>query len=466
MGVFGYAFANVNAVPDINRDKAEVAFTIFVDPGKRVYVRNINIGGNDRTRDAVIRREFRQLESAWYDGDRIRLSRDRLGRLGYFTDTTVDTVEVPGSPDQVDLDVKVTEKPTGAIMVGAGFSSAEKLVLTGSINQANAFGTGNNIGINVNTSKVFRTIGLSYTDPYYTEDGVSRTFDLFYRTSRPPIFLRTINYEVVTQGGSVNYGIPVSELDRIFLGVGYEDTSVTTYSNSPERYKTFVKDNDGTVSGEGTARTSAIPLTAAWQRDERDSALIPSRGRYRRASLELSAAGDSRYYRSTYQDQKFWPITNTITFALNGEFNYGDGLGGDPYPIFKHFFAGGIGSVRGFAPGTLNVSGTRPDAGNLRLPVGGSARLIGNAEIQMPFPGTGVDRSLRWFTFLDAGQVWNPNDPTNPEPIRLNDMRFSSGLGISWISPVGPLKLSLAYPINAKLGDYVQRFQFQLGTGF
>ncbi|MFY8063618.1 MAG: outer membrane protein assembly factor BamA, partial [Usitatibacteraceae bacterium] len=150
MGVFGYAFANVNAVPTINRDKAEVAFTIFVDPGKRVYVRNINIGGNDRTRDSVIRREFRQLESAWYDGDKIRLSRDRLGRLGYFTDTTVDTVEVPGVPDQVDLDVKVTEKPTGAVMVGAGFSSAEKLVLTGSINQANAFGTGNNIGINLN----------------------------------------------------------------------------------------------------------------------------------------------------------------------------------------------------------------------------------------------------------------------------------------------------------------------------
>ncbi|MFM8246505.1 MAG: outer membrane protein assembly factor BamA [Burkholderiaceae bacterium] len=466
MGVFGYAFANVNAVPDIDRDKAEVAFTIFVDPGKRVYVRNINIGGNDRTRDAVIRREFRQLESAWYDGDRIRLSRDRLGRLGYFTDTTVDTVEVPGSPDQVDLDVKVTEKPTGAIMVGAGFSSAEKLVLTGSINQANAFGTGNNIGINVNTSRVFRTIGLSYTNPYYTEDGVSRTFDLFYRTSRPPIYLRTINYEVVTQGGSVNFGIPFSELDRVFLGVGYEDTSVTTYSNSPDRYKTFVIDNDGPPSGEGTARTSAIPLTAAWQRDERDSALIPSRGRYRRANLELSGAGNSRYYRTTYQDQAFWPLTNTITFALNGEFNYGDGLDGDAYPIFKHFFAGGIGSVRGFAPGTLNVSGTRPDAGSFRLPIGGSARLIGNAEIQMPFPGTGVDRSLRWFTFLDAGQVWNPNDPTNPEPIRLNDMRYSSGLGISWISPVGPLKLSLAYPINAKLGDYVQRFQFQLGTGF
>jgi len=463
MGVFGYAFANVNAVPDIDRDKAEVAFTIFVDPGKRVYVRNINIGGNDRTRDAVIRREFRQLESAWYDGDRIRLSRDRLGRLGYFTDTTVDTVEVPGSPDQVDLDVKVTEKPTGAIMVGAGFSSAEKLVLTGSINQANAFGSGNNIGINVNTSRVFRTISLSHTNPYFTEDGVSRTVDLFYRTSRPPIFLTDINYLIVTRGGSVNFGVPFTEFDRVFLGVGYEDTTVTAYSNSPQRYRDFVADNDGPANGVGSAQTSAVPLTAAWQRDERDSALIPTKGRYRRASLELSGVGSSRYYRSSYQDQYFWPVASSITLAVNGEVNYGDGLAGDPYPIFKNFYAGGIGSVRGFAAGTLNVSGTRPTGSIFRLPIGGSARLIGNAELQFPFPGTGVDRSLRWFTFLDAGQVWNPNEGEN---IRLSDLRYSTGLGISWISPVGPLKLSLAYPINDKPGDYVQRFQFQLGTGF
>jgi outer membrane protein insertion porin family len=463
MGVFGYAFANVNAVPDINREKAEVAFTIFIDPGKRIYVRNINIGGNDRTRDAVIRREFRQLESAWYDGDRIRLSRDRLGRLGFFTDNTVDTVEIPGVPDQVDLDVKVTEKPTGAIMVGAGFSSAENLVLTGSINQANAFGSGNNIGINVNTSRVFRTISLSHTNPYFTEDGVSRTVDLFYRTSRPPIFFTDINYLILTRGGSVNFGVPFTEFDRVFLGVGYEDTTVTAYSNSPQRYRDFIVDNNGPASGVGSAQTSAIPLTAAWQRDERDSALIPTKGRYRRASLELSGAGSSRYYRSTYQDQYFWPVASNITLAVNGEVNYGDGLSGDPYPIFKNFYAGGIGSVRGFAAGTLNVSGTRPTGSIFRLPIGGSARLIGNAELQFPFPGSGVDRSLRWFTFLDAGQVWNPSDD---ESIRLGDLRYSTGLGISWISPVGPLKLSLAYPINNKPGDYVQRFQFQLGTGF
>ncbi len=473
MGVFGYAFANVNAVPDINRDKAEVAFTIFVDPGKRVYVRQINIGGNDRTRDDVIRREFRQLESAWYDGDKIRLSRDRLGRLGFFTDTAVDTVEIPGVPDQVDLDVKVTEKPTGAIMVGAGFSSAEKLTLTGSINQANAFGSGNNIGINVNTSKVYRTIALSHTNPYFTEDGVSRTIDVFLRTSRPPIYLTSIDYRVVTKGATVNFGVPFTEYDRVFFGAGLEDTTVDTFSISPERYRRFVAENNGQTfdstdpnSGVGAAHTTSLPLTAAWQRDNRDSALIPTKGRYRRANLEVSGAGTSRYYRASYQDQYFWPLTSYTTLAVNGEVNYGAGLSGDPYPIFKNFYAGGIGSVRGFSAGSLNVSGTRPTDSNYRLPIGGSARLIMNAELQFPFPGTGVDRSLRWFTFFDAGQVWNPKDPVTPEPIRLGDLRYSTGIGISWISPVGPLKLSLGYPMNAKPGDYVQRFQFQLGTGF
>jgi outer membrane protein insertion porin family len=217
------------------------------------------------------------------------------------------------------------------------------------------------------------------------------------------------------------------------------------------------------ATGIGSAQTSAIPLTAAWQRDERDSALIPTKGRYRRASLEVSGAGSSRYYRSGYQDQYFWPVASNITLAVNGEVNYGDGLAGDAYPIFKNYYAGGIGSVRGFAAGTLNVSGTRVASTLFRLPIGGSARLVGNAELQFPFPGSGVDRSLRWFTFLDAGQVWNPSEGEN---IRLGDLRYSTGFGISWISPVGPLKLSLAYPINAKSGDYVQRFQFQLGTGF
>ncbi len=465
MGVFGYAFANVNASPQINREKNEVNFTVFVDPGKRVYVRRINIGGNDRTRDEVIRREFRQLESSWYDGDRIRLSKDRIGRLGYFTDTKVDTVDIPGTPDQVDLNVNVVEKPTGSVMVGAGFSSSEKLTLTGSINQANAFGSGNNIGITVNTSRIFRTISLSHTNPYFTDDGVSRTVEVFLRTTRPPLFLTDVDFRVESRGGNVSFGIPVSELDRVFVGAGIENTQVQTFSNSPLRYQTFVSENSDNTSGIGAAETTAFPLTMAWQRDNRDSALIPTQGRFRRANLEVSPAGSAQYYRSTYQDQYFMPLFGNLTLAVNGEVSYGAGLSSKSFPVFKNYYAGGIGSVRGFFAGSLSVDGTGTTTSSSRfnLPIGGQARVIMNAELQLPFPGTGVDRSLRWFTFFDAGQVFNPQYGQN---ISLGDLRYSTGLGISWISPVGPLKLSLGYPLNPQSFDRIQRFQFQLGTGF
>ena len=465
MGVFGYAFANVNASPQINREKNEVSFTVFVDPGKRVYVRRINIGGNDRTRDEVIRREFRQFESSWYDGDRIRLSKDRMGRLGFFTDTTVDTVDIPGTPDQVDLNVNVVEKPTGSVMVGAGFSSSEKVTLTGSINQANAFGSGNNIGITVNTSRIFRTISLSHTNPYFTDDGVSRTVEVFLRTTRPPLYLTDVDFRVESRGGNVSFGIPVSELDRVFVGAGIENTQVQTFSNSPLRYQTFVSENSDNTSGIGAAETTAYPVTMAWQRDNRDSALIPTKGRYRRANLEVSPAGSAQYYRSTYQDQYFMPLFGSVTLAVNGEVSYGAGLSSKNYPVFKNYYAGGIGSVRGFFAGSLSVdgSGTSTSSSRFNLPIGGQARVIMNAELQLPFPGTGVDRSLRWFTFLDAGQVFNPQYGQN---ISLGDLRYSTGVGISWISPVGPLKLSLGYPLNPQSFDRVQRFQFQLGTGF
>jgi outer membrane protein insertion porin family len=472
MGVFGYAFANVNASPQINREKNEVSFTVFVDPGKRVYVRRISIGGNDRTRDEVIRREFRQFESSWYDGDKIRLSKDRIGRLGFFTDTKVDTVDIPGTPDQVDLNVNVVEKPTGSVMVGAGFSSSEKVTLSGSINQANAFGSGNNIGINVNTSRIFRTISLSHTNPYFTDDGVSRTVEVFLRTTRPPLYLTDVDFRVEARGGNVSFGIPVSELDRVFVGAGIENTQVQTFSNSPERYRRFVAstndqtfDSSDSTSGVGAAETTAYPLTMAWQRDNRDSALIPTQGRFRRANLEVSPAGSAQYYRSTYQDQYFMPLFGSLTLAVNGEVSYGAGLSSKNYPVFKNYYAGGIGSVRGFFAGSLSVngSGTSTSSGRYNLPIGGQARVIMNAELQLPFPGTGVDRSLRWFTFLDAGQVFNPQDGQN---ISLGDLRYSTGLGISWISPVGPLKLSLGYPLNPQSFDRIQRFQFQLGTGF
>jgi outer membrane protein insertion porin family len=453
LGNFGYAFANVNANPQINREKKEVAFTILIDPGKRVYVRRINIGGNTRTRDEVIRREMRQLESSWYDASKIKLSRDRVDRLGYFTEVNVETPEVQGTPDQVDLNMNIVEKPTGAIALGAGFSSSEKLTITGSIQQANAFGSGNTIGLDVNTSKRNRTIALSQTNPYFTDDGISRSYEAFIRTTRPPE-VNTGDYIVRTVGGNVRFGVPFSEVDTVFFGAGVERTEVETFDNSPLVYRQYASD-----FGDGTnATTTSFPLTVAWQRDARDSALIPTTGRYQRANLELSALGDLRYYRGTYQHQYFKPLFTTSTLALNGEIGYGRAFGGNPYPVFKNFYAGGIGSVRGYQGSSLSVNPI-PNADV----TGGNARLIMNAELQFPFPGTGADRSLRWFTFFDAGNVFNT---IAGEKISFSNLRTSAGVGISWVSPIGPLKLSFGKALNAKDADHTQPFQFQLGTGF
>lgn len=456
LGNFGYAFANVNANPEIDRAKKEVAFTVLIDPGKRVYVRRINVAGNTKTRDEVVRREFRQFENSWYDGEKIRLSRDRVDRLGYFTEVNIETPEVPGTTDQVDVNMSVVEKPTGNILLGAGFSSSEKLTLTGSIQQANAFGTGNTLGIDVNTSKRNRTIALSQTNPYFTDDGISRSYELFHRTSRPPE-INTGDYVVKTTGANIKFGVPFSEVDTVFFGAGVEKTNVQTYkgvpgfNDSPQLYLDYVA-KFGTGD---TADTTSFPLTVAWQRDSRDSALVPTTGRYQRANFDLAPAGDLKYYRAIYQHQYFKPLFRNVTLALNGEVGYGKGFGGKPYPIFKNFYAGGIGSVRGYEGHSLGPKDINGD------PLGGTSRIIANAELQFPFPGSGNDRTLRWFTFVDGGAVYGEG-----QKINASEMRYSAGLGISWISPIGPLKLSFGTPLNEKPGDRKQQFQFQLGTGF
>ncbi|NHZ79397.1 outer membrane protein assembly factor BamA [Massilia sp. CCM 8695] len=454
MGTFGYAFANVNANPEIDREKREVAFTFFVDPGKRAYVRRMNIAGNTTTRDEVIRREFRQFEGSWYDGNKIKMSRDRVDRLGYFKDVTIDTPEAQGTSDQVDVNLTVVEKPTGNFLIGGSFSQAEKFTFTASIQQANFAGSGNTVGIDLNTSDYSRTIAFSHTNPYFTEDGVSQQFELYLRTLNPPA-LNIGTYKVKQTGGRVSYGVPFSETDTVYFGVGVERTTIETDVTSPVRYKEYVRQITKIDTGIGSATTNALPLTAAWQRDSRDSAITPSSGRYQRVNLELDVVGDTKYYRAVYNQEWYRPITNKITLALRGELDYGQGIRKSPYPVFKNFYGGGIGSVRGYLSSSLGVVDRNGDA------VGGAKRLIGNAELQMPFPGSGADRSLRWFGFADAGQVYGED-----QKMRLNELRYSAGLGVSWISPVGPLKLSYAKPLNAKPGDRLERFQFQMGTGF
>lgn len=455
LATFGYAFANVNANPEINREKHEVAFTFFIDPGKRVYVRHMNIAGNTTTRDEVIRREFRQFESSWYDSNKIKLSRDRVDRLGYFKDVTIDTPEAQGTTDQVDVNVTVVEKPTGNFLIGGAFSQSEKFTLSASISQANFAGSGNTVGIELNTSHYSRTIAFSQTNPYFTDDGISRSFEIYLRTTEPPA-LNIGSYKIKQTGGRVSFGVPFSEVDTIFFGIGAERSQIETDITSPVRFKQYVIDNGGPSDGIGTATTNSIPLTAAWQRDSRDSALTPSIGRYQRVNLEADLIGDQKYFRAIYEHQYFRPLFSKVTLALKGELDYGHGIGKHVYPVFKNFYGGGIGSVRGYLSSSLGaVEPSTNDA------LGGASRLIGNAELQMPFPGSGNDRSLRWFGFLDGGQVYQEG-----EKMRISQLRYSAGLGISWISPVGPLKLSYAKPLNAKPTDRLERFQFQMGTGF
>ena len=445
-GNFGFAFARVEAVPEIDRENNRVALVLRAEPARRAYVRRIQVSGNNRTRDAVVRREFRQYEASWYDGDKIKLSRDRVDRLGFFTEVNVETQEVPGSPDQVDLVINVVEKPTGSLQLGAGFSSAEKVSLSFGIKQENIFGSGNYLGVDVNTSKYRRTLVFSTTDPYFTQDGISRTLDLYYRTAKPYQH-QGGDYELVTAGASVRFGVPFSENDTVFFGGGLEQTQIKSGTNIPAAYLAYAREFGDT--------SWSLPLTIGWSRDNRDSALAPNSGRYQRLNTEWAVAGDARYIRGNYQYQQYIPLNKQYTFAFNGELGLGKGMNGQPFPVFKNFYSGGLGSVRGFDQGTL---GPRDVTG---ASLGGPKKVTLNAELIAPFPGAGNDRTLRWFAFVDAGNVYGEND--NWE---LSELRASAGLGLSWISPLGPLRLAYAQPVRKFAGDRIQKLQFQIGTSF
>jgi outer membrane protein insertion porin family len=447
-GNFGYAFARAEVKTDIDRATNRVEVTIQADPSRRVYVRRVNVAGNDRTRDEVIRREFRQLEAAWYDGEKIRQSRNRVDRLGYFKEVTLDTQEVPGSPDQVDVTFTVIEKPTGQLSLGAGVSSADGFGFTFGFKQDNAFGSGNSLGVEVNTSKTNRTLVFNTTNPYFTEDGVSRTIDLYQRNSKP--YADIDSYSIDTTGAALRFGVPFTESDTVYFGLGVDRTTIVPGTLLPVVYQDFANKFGFT--------STAVPLTIGWGRDTRDSALTPSTGKVIRTSAEWSVAGELRYVRGTAQYQYYYPVTKKITAALNAELNIGTGTDGVEYPIFKNFYSGGLGSVRGFEQGSLTTG--RQRALGLTA-TGGTKKVNFNAELLSPLPGGGTDKTLRVYAFFDAGGLYGPE-----ENIQFSDLRSSYGVGISWISPVGPLRLAFARPIKQLENDRIQTLQFQIGTSF
>ena len=452
LGEYGYAFANVNAQPDIDQQHHKVAMTLQVTPGRRVYVRHVNIVGNTRTRDEVIRREMRQMESAWFDSGRLSLSKDRINRLGYFTDVDVTTVPVEGTTDEVDVDVKVTEKPTGSITLGLGYGSGEGPIISAGVSQDNVFGSGTSLSVNVNTSSIYRTLTVTQVDPYFTIDGIKRITDVYYRTTMPLTFSSTTDtsFRIISFGSDMKFGIPFSEADMVYFGTGIEQYRLDVDSTTPQSYIDYVN-QFGRVS-------NVVPLTAGWSRDERDSALVPSRGYFLQTNAEYGTPLTRvSFYKADVQAQYYYSFARGFVLGLNFQGGYGNGLGGKPYPIFENYYAGGIGSVRGYQPGSLG-----PRDATTGDPIGGSKMLVGNIELTFPLPGTGYDRTLRVFTFVDGGNVWGSEGNT----VGANGLRYSYGFGLEWISPIGPLKLDFALPIVKHTGDQYQTFQFQIGTSF
>jgi outer membrane protein insertion porin family len=446
LGEDGYAFANVNAVPDVDKEKHQVGFTFVVDPGSRAYVRHIDITGNTKTRDAVIRREFRQMEGAWYSASKIKTSKQKVDRLDFFSEVNLETIPVPGTSDQLDVSLAVKEKSTGDFSIGAGISSNVGLVFTGSVTQRNLFGTGNVLSTQVNTGKVNKVYSVSYTNPYYTDNGISRGFDVYKRDVNST-YTAISPYLSSTIGGGVRFGVPISDFENTHYGLSAEKTELTLTDASSIQMKNYVN-----IFG---SSTSNLIGSVGWSRDNRDSAIYTTAGTVQRAFVEVAMPiSNQQFYKLTYQHQWFYPISQNVTLMLNGEAGGAEGYGGKPVPFFKNFYAGGPGSVRGYKPFSI---GPR-DINNSSL--GGTRRIVGNAELLFPMPGMDKDRSVRLSVFVDAGAVFGLGMTGS------DSLRYSTGVAVTWVSPVGPLKVSMGVPLNKQPSDNLQIFQFTLGSLF
>jgi outer membrane protein insertion porin family len=443
LGNDGYAFANANAIPEVDKEKRTVAFNLVVDPGRRVYVRRIEVAGNNKTRDEVIRREMRQLEGAYYDASKIQLSRRRIDRTQYFSEVNVETQPVEDNPDQVDVLYNVKEKATGAVLFGIGFSSVEKIAISASLTQSNVFGTGKYLSFNVNSGSVNKVYSLSYVNPYYTVDGVSQGFDVYKRKTNASA-LAVGPYATDALGGGIKFGYPTSEVTRYDFGLNGETVKLTTFDNSPLAYQRFVQDfgNNYTYGA----------VTAGVAHDTRDSLIVTTSGSLARLSTEF-AQGDLQYFRTRYQHQYYRPLTRRLTLLLGGEVGIAGGLGGRPLPFFKNFYSGGPDTVRGYRSFSL---GPKDELGNA---LGGNREITASAQLLFPMPGAAHDPSVRLAWFVDGGNVFS-------QSFQFNDLRYSTGLALFWSSPFGPLKLSFGQPLNAKSTDSIQRIQFTFGTGF
>ena len=468
LGNNGYAFANVNVVPEVIEGKKEVNLTFFIDPGKRVYVRRINYTGNTRTRDEVLRREMRQFESAWVSTDNIEKSQGRLRRLGYFEEVEVETPAVPGTTDQVDVNYTVKERASGNLLAGIGFSDSQGLIFNASVSQDNFLGSGKRVSVGFDNSETNRVYRFSYTNPYYTEDGVSRGFNLTFReTDADEANLASYSSDLLSAG--VTFGIPITDVERITLRANYQRDVIKVGSSTPTRFLNELagldSDFDSTpTTGSDSATFNSIVVTGRYAQDTRNKSVFPTRGGSQNISAELAVPGsDLEYFKLNYKANRYVPLTRNLTLAFRGDIGYGDGYGDTPVlPFFKNYLVGGNGSVRGYEANTL---GPRIIGGvNNNDPIGGDLKLVGSAELIFPVPFVKDTNAWRFSTFVDGGNVFGSG--SGDEDFSVDNIRFAAGLGVTWLSPFGALSVSLATPFNDQENDETKTFQFNFGSGF
>ena len=450
LGNDGYAFANINAVPEIDRENRQVILTFFIDPGRRAYVRRISISGNTKTRDVVLRREFRQQEASWISTEKVEQSRSRIQRLGYFESANVETVPVSGTTDQVDLDFNVIETSSGSLSAGLGFSDSEGLIFNANVSQKNFLGSGKHISFGFNNSSVNTLYSFGFTNPFATVDGISQGFNLFFRETDTED-ANIVGFNTDTWGGDINWGIPISEDNRLFLGVGYENTEIRLPAdNTVERYQDFIE-------REGD-QYDTYAITLGWSSDSRDSAILPTRGMSQRVTSELATPiGSLQFYKLRYKVSWFTPISDKLTFSLRSDLGYGDAYGDtSEYPFFENFYAGGMRNVRGYKANTLGVKTAEGEA------VGGNLLTTGSAEVIFPIPFfTKTLRSFRLSAFADVGNVYDIE-----QDFDAGLLRYSAGISAIWLSPFGAMSFAVAQPFNEQDGDETESFQFQLGSTF
>ncbi len=447
LGNEGYFFATTNPVPEVDKDKKTVALTFFVDPGKRIYVRRINFIGNMKTRDDVLRRELRQMEGAWVSAENLERSRVRLVRLNYFDDVQMETTVVPNTSDQIDVTYTLTERASGALLGTVGYSQTQGVQFTASIMQENFLGTGRQLGFTFDNSQVDRIYSISYINPYTDIDGVGRNINLFYRKTDAEQ-ANLSRYATDVYGLNWSYDIPITEYNNIRAGFEFDNTVLKTTDYSAEEIYRFMKKH-----GEHYRSYRGI---FRWARDTRNSVLFPDKGVLQSVSAEVTLPfSELNYYKIGLRQHWLHPLYKGFTLLLKGDVGYGDGYrGNNELPFFENYTAGGPHSVRGFKENTLGP------LDSLDRPYGGNFRVVGNAELILPaFSKT--FNSFRMSAFIDAGNVYAAD-----KRFDASLLRYSAGVGATWVSPVGTLTFSLARPLKKEKDDQTQFFQFTIGTSF